>query len=73
MPNDDLEHLFVVLDNQGICRRIIDGGTEHVAGLPSLLKEGWRPVRETSFGEGGLVLLLLDRDPRDPKGFGFRT
>jgi len=68
-----VEYLYAIIDAEGQCWRVGDGETESVKGLPSLLKDGWRPVRETPFGDGAYVLILLDRDTRDPKGFGFKT
>jgi hypothetical protein len=74
---DSIDFLYLILEPSGRCRRIVDSGTEAVDGLASLLRDGWRPVRETPFSgsssSGGQVLLLLERDARDPKGFGFRT
>jgi hypothetical protein len=71
--NDPYEYLYVVLDSSGSCWVVRDGGTERVAGLPSLLAEGWRPLRETAFHEEAYMLIVLERDSRGPHGFGFPT
>jgi hypothetical protein len=42
-------YLYVIIDVFGKCWAIRDGETERLAGLPSLLNEGWRPIRETPF------------------------
>ena len=70
---DHHEYRYVILDTEGRCWRITDGGTEKEAGLPSLLAGGWRPVRETPYHEVPYVLILLERDDRDDGGFGFST
>ena len=60
-----VKYLYVMIDCRGICWAVRDGGTERVAGLASLLEEGWRPVRETPFYYNFVVsyiLILLERD-----------
>ena len=54
--------LYVLLDTMGRCWAIRVGETEKVAGLPSLLREGWRPVRETPVHGVAYALILLERD-----------
>lgn len=72
MTNSPVEYLYAILDSWGQCWRVADGEAQTVPGMPYLLGEGWRPVREVSFGDGGHVLILLERDTRDPKGLGFQ-
>lgn len=58
-------YLYALIDSSGHCWVILDGKTERVAGLPSLFRQGWRPVRETAFhtsvGEG-YMLIFLERE-----------
>ena len=65
------ELLYVILDADGRCRRVVDGGTEPVDGLAALLADGWRPVRETAWQATGQILILLERDGPESGGFGF--
>ncbi|RUL87778.1 hypothetical protein [Tautonia sociabilis] len=70
------ELLYVILDDSGLCRIVRDQATERAEGLPSLLADGWRPVRETPFnaaqGTTPTVLILLERDGKGRGGdFGF--
>lgn len=73
---EDVEYLYVILDSMGKCLEVSDSGTMKVDGLPSLLRGGWRPVRETPFsGSSNVyshVLILLERDARDSSNFGFK-
>ena len=62
------QFLYVILDNQGGCRRVDDAPEK--TRLSDLLAEGWRPVRETTFGDGR-VLILLEREAEGKFGFGF--
>lgn len=62
---------YVILDPGGRCRRVVDGGTEPVDGLVTLLTDGWRPVRETAWQSTGQILILLERDGSESGGFGF--
>ena len=55
-------YLYVLLDTFGRCWVIKDGETEKVAGLPSLLREGWKPLRETPFDTQTYMLIVLERD-----------
>lgn len=58
--------LYVILDFYGKCWEVKDDAIERIAGLPSLLEQGWRPVRETPFppqnGYHPCILILLERD-----------
>lgn len=58
--------LYAILDTNGKCWVILDNDTRKAEGLPSLFREGWRPVRETPFfGHNSMnpyVLVLLERD-----------
>ena len=57
------DYLYAMIDVMGVCWVIRDGGTEKVHGLPTLLGDGWRPVRETPFVSGGAyILILLERE-----------
>jgi hypothetical protein len=73
--NEPLEYLFVILDYNGVCWIVRDQTTERAQGLPALLAEGWRPVRETPFSGSGMapyVLILLERGDKNRGGdFGF--
>lgn len=69
--SDRHEYLYAMLDTNGTCWLIRDNTTEKVAGLPSLLAEGWRPLRETSFHEVPYMMIVLERETRGPKEFGF--
>ena len=67
---------YVILDYKGGCWLVLDNAIERCAGLPSLMADGWRPVRETPFHNDSAVtpyvLILLDRDGKgDESGFGF--
>lgn len=58
-------YLYAMIDAFGRCWVITDEGTEKVTGLPSLLREGWHPVRETPIfvsAGSGYTLILLERD-----------
>ncbi|MFO0960338.1 MAG: hypothetical protein U0800_23365 [Isosphaeraceae bacterium] len=70
---DTSEYLYVILDSTGRCYAVGDNGREETPGLASLLRDRWRPVREVPFREAASVLILLERDSPEPKGFGFRT
>ena len=59
------QYLYAILDEYGKCWVVKDDATEKVRGLPSLLAEGWHPVRETPFvGDttDTYILILLERD-----------
>lgn len=74
--NDGMEFLYVILESSGQCSVLKDGGAERIDGIPGLLKDGWRPLRETPFSDSGsakpCILAVFERDNRDPRGFGFR-
>jgi hypothetical protein len=58
-------YLYVLIDPFGRCWAIRDGETERLAGVPSLLHEGWRPIRETPFPQAtgtSYILILFERD-----------
>jgi hypothetical protein len=61
-----IDYLYVIVDTYGRCWEVKDGDTELLEGLPALLQQGWRPVRETPFaGSSGIdayILILLERD-----------
>jgi hypothetical protein len=53
-------YLYAIINEYGECWVIRDGTTEKVTGLPSLMREGWRPVRETPFvGERTSTYILI--------------
>lgn len=69
-------YCYVVLDYGGNCWIVRDNATEKSEGLPSLLAEGWVPVRETPFSPQGsstpYILILLERDGEGQgSDFGF--
>jgi hypothetical protein len=63
------EYLYAVLGMDGRCRAIDPQGLLALD-LAALLAEGWQPVRETTFGNG-FVLVLLERGGAERVGFGF--
>jgi len=65
------EYCYVIIDSQGSCWRITNDGYDRQPGLPTLLADGWRPVRETPYHQVPYILILLERDADDAKGFGF--
>ena len=57
--------LYAILDAFGACWVVTDSGTEKVAGLPWLMRQGWRPIRETPLIQSAgasYVLILLERE-----------
>ena len=57
---------YVVLDSEGNSRALKDGDadTEETGVLPRLLRDGWKPVRETPLGGGARLtfsLILLQK------------
>ena len=56
------KYCYVIIDALGQCGLIRDDSTEKITGLPSLLKKGWRPVRETPFFNTLYILILLERE-----------
>jgi hypothetical protein len=54
------KYLYAIIDEHGTCWVIRENTTEKVEGLPSLMREGWRPVRETPFvGETAFTYILI--------------
>jgi hypothetical protein len=70
------EYLYVILNVHGACWRVVERKTENVS-LPALLEEGWRPVRETPYGQSAAgepyILICLEREPQGSMGFGFAS
>jgi hypothetical protein len=60
------KYRYAILDENGSCWVVIDGGTEKVEGLPSLMRQGWKPVRETPYVSGRraamYILICLERE-----------
>jgi hypothetical protein len=58
-------YLYAIIDEYGTCRVVNDGGTEKVNGLPWLMRQGWKPLRETPFvGDKSTltyILILFER------------
>ena len=58
-------YLYAILDEYGKCWVITDGDTRKVDGLPSLMRQGWRPLRETPFVSNKMsnnyILIYLER------------
>ena len=57
-------YLYAILDTNGRCWVVTDGATEKVEGLPALMREGWRPIRETPFVPSAgtdYMLICLER------------
>jgi hypothetical protein len=46
------QYLYAILALDGTCWVVRDGAREEAEGLPSLMREGWRPIRETPFMPG---------------------
>ena len=68
------EYLYAILDSDGKCRRIVQGGNT-VVSLVDLLDDGWRPLRETPYppANGAMyVLIVLERETEGQFGFGFK-
>ncbi len=69
--NDDTEYQYVIIDDGGKTWRIVDNDNEEAEGLPTLFKQGWRPVREVPYGDGTYILILLERPiAKGTVGFG---
>jgi hypothetical protein len=65
------ETIYVILEMTGKSFVIKNQDREPVD-LNHLLADGWRPVRETSFGgTNPAVLVCLERDREGQMGFGF--
>jgi hypothetical protein len=54
-------YLYAMIDVYGGCWVINDNATEKVEGLPSLMRQGWKPVRETPYvpATGNSYILIL--------------
>jgi hypothetical protein len=64
------QHLYAIIDEYGTCWVIQDGGTEKVRGLPWLMRQGWRPVRETPFvpnSGSDYILIYFERERLQPR------
>jgi hypothetical protein len=59
------KYLYAIIDENGACWVINDGGTERVEGLPWLLRQGWKPLRETPYvsdrAMSTYILICLER------------
>jgi hypothetical protein len=56
--------LYAMINTFGECWVVRDGTTEKVEGLPWLLRQGWKPVRETPFVPStgaSYILIYLER------------
>jgi len=55
------KYLDAIINEDGSCWVVVDNGTEKSAGLPSLMREGWKPIRETPYvtNRGGFVSILI--------------
>ncbi len=58
---DRPDYVYVILDINGACWAVTDGGTKRIDGLPTLFRAGWRPIRETPFhiSAGNPYMLIL--------------
>lgn len=56
------KYLYAIIDALGTCWIIVDGHTEKVQGLPWLIRQGWKPIRETPYMISGYILIFLERD-----------
>jgi hypothetical protein len=64
------ETIYVILDNQGRSWVVKNQRLDKVD-LNLLLADGWRPVRETPFGDNPSILICLEREKEGQMGFGF--
>ncbi len=58
------QYIYAIIDPNGHCWVVRDGSTEKAVGLPSLLREGWKPIRETPFVPAAgseYMLICLER------------
>jgi hypothetical protein len=64
------ETIYVILDLMGRSWVVKNQDREKVD-LNHLLAEGWRPTRETPFGDNPSILIRLERELEGQMGFGF--
>lgn len=64
------ETIYVILDLLGKSYVVKNESREPVD-LNHLIADGWRPVRETPFGDNPSILIRLEREPDGQMGFGF--
>jgi hypothetical protein len=64
------ETIYVILQVSGKSFVVKNQACEEVD-LNQLLADGWRPLRETPFGDGSSILICLEREREGQMGFGF--
>jgi hypothetical protein len=59
------QYLYAIIDESGTCWVVHDHGNEKVEGLPWLMRQGWKPLRETPFVSdkrfSTQILILFER------------
>jgi hypothetical protein len=64
------ETIYVIVDLFGKSFVIKNEG-RYPVDLNQLLADGWRPIRETPFGDNPSILICLEREKEGQMGFGF--
>ncbi|MFO0910354.1 MAG: hypothetical protein U0794_18750 [Isosphaeraceae bacterium] len=58
-------YLYAIIDEYGKCWIVGDGKTQKVEGISSLMRRGWRPIRETPYVAQRMnstyILICLER------------
>ncbi len=62
--------IYVILDDMGRSWVVKNQDREKVD-LNHLLADGWKPIRETPFGDHPFILIRLERENEEKMGFGF--
>lgn len=60
----DDRFLYAIIDVNGSCWVVLDDTTPQVKGLPWLMRQGWKPIREVPYhspGGQGYILICLER------------
>ena len=52
-------YLYAMIDAAGTAWVLVDGGTHKVEGIPWLVRQGWRPIRETPFAAPSSPYILI--------------
>lgn len=64
MLDKSIRYIYAIINANGFCWLVTDSGTKKVQGLPWILRQGWRPVRETPFTPATgteYILICLER------------
>jgi hypothetical protein len=60
----DNQFLYAIIDVNGSCWVVLDDTTPKVKGLPWLMRQGWKPIREVPFPSAAgqdYILICLER------------